>query len=106
MEPVKNRLTGFGWDAGTFIVDANADFIAHPGDGDLDQAARRGETDCVVDDRIDGAGQAVGLAHYRSRIFAGPGEGEAGVARLSPCFPAGHKLLDKGAQVDSLKGGA
>ena len=58
MEPVKNRLTQLGRNAGAFVVNADADVAADSRGNDFDQPARRRETDRIVDDIVDRAGKA------------------------------------------------
>src|SRR5437870_1977020 len=95
MEAVEDRFPRLGRNAWTFVVDANPDFVADAGRGDLDQAAGRREADRIVDDRVDRPGEAVGLAHHHRRIHARPGEGDARVPGLAPGLPAVHQLFDQ-----------
>src|SRR5690348_15257891 len=103
MEAVKNRLTRIVRDTRSFVIDADPDFVAHAGDGDLHQTAGRRKADRIVDDRIDRAGQTVRLAHDGGSVLSRPGEGEASVAGFAAGFPAVDELLDQCAEIDALE---
>src|SRR5438445_6685164 len=100
MEAVKNRLATLGRDAGALVIDAYANLAANAFDGDLDQPARGREAHCIVDDRVERACKAVGLAHHHCAAVERPGEGEPRVARLSPGFPTVDQLFDQQPDVD------
>src|SRR5438874_11541925 len=106
MEAVKNRLTGLGRDARAFVVDADADLVPDPGNGNFDQASRRRETHGIVEDRVERTGKAVGLAHDDGAVLARPGKGNARIAGLTARLPAVDKLLDQFAEIDGTKVGA
>src|SRR6185369_6785279 len=103
MEAVKNRLTSFGRNAGPFVVNPDADFVAHARDGNFDEAAGRRETHRIVDDRVDCSGEAIRLAHDDRRALARASEGEAGIAGLAAGLPAMHELLDERPEIDFLE---
>src|SRR3546814_20598989 len=48
--------------------------VAQAGRGDADEAARRREADRIVDDIVDGALEAVTVAHHRRRAPTWAGE--------------------------------
>src|SRR5690348_4517163 len=106
MEAVKDRFAGLRRHAGTFVVDADADFVADMRRGNFDQPFGRGEAYGIVDDRVDGAGETVRLAHHDRGVLARPSEGDSRIALLAAGFPGGDDLLDQGAEIDSLEGRA
>src|SRR6476620_690311 len=103
MEAVKDRLTGLRGNSRSLVVDADQDLVADTRDGDLDKAVCRGEADRIVEDRVERPRQPIGLAHYHGTVLAWSSEGDSGVARLAPRFPALDELLDEGAEVDRSK---
>src|SRR3954469_6060057 len=106
MEAVKNRLTGFRRNAGTFVVDPDADFVANAPGSYLDQPAWRREADRIVDDCVDRPREPVGLTHHDGAVLARTGESQARITGFAPGFPAPYQLLDQRPQVDSLEGRA
>src|SRR6476646_6814515 len=103
MEAVKNRLTGVVRNAGALVIDADPHFVPDPGDRDFDQPSSRRKADGIVDDRIDGAGQPIGLPHYDRAVLPRSGEGKPRVAGFAPRFPAVDELFDERPQVDTLE---
>src|SRR6185437_7483686 len=103
MEAVKNRLTGFGGNAWSFIVDPDPDLVANPRHRDFDKTAGRREADGIVDDCVDRASEPIGLAHHCSAILARTGEGEPGIAGFPARFPAVDQLLDQRTEIDPLE---
>src|SRR6476660_9853861 len=101
MEAVKDRFAGFRGNARTFVVDPDSDLVADASRGDLDQATGRREAHRIVDDGIDGAGEAVGLAHDHGAVHPRAGEGNARIAGFAPRLPAVHQLLDQWPEVDA-----
>src|SRR4029078_1844173 len=106
MEAVKNRLTRFGRDARPVIVDADANFVAYPSGGKLNEAPGRRKTYRIVDDRIDCAGQTIGLAHEERAVLAWPGKSKTRAAGFVPGLPAMDELLDQRAKIHALEGGS
>src|SRR5206468_4431314 len=106
MEAVKNRLTGLGRDARTFVVDADADLVPDTGNGDLDQAVGGRKADRIIEDRVERTGKAVGLAHDDGAVLTRPGKSDARIAGLTARLPAVDKLLDQFAEIDRAKVGA
>src|SRR6185312_11352945 len=103
MEAVKNRLTGFGVNAWSFIVDPDPDLVANPRHRDFDETAGRREADGIVNDRVDRPSEPVGLAHHCSTVLARTGEGKPGIAGFPACFPTVHQLLDQRTEIDALE---
>ena len=103
MEAVKNGFTRVRGNAGTLVVDADADFVADARRGDLDQAAGRREADRIVDDVVDRSGQPAGSPITTAVAL----RGRAKAMRASPfsrrCLPADDELLDQRAEVDRLE---
>ena len=85
MEAVKNRLTRFGRDTGSLVVDADANFVAYSSGGKLNEAASKyRETEAessgtlkTFGDVVESYGGAIG------RIAGGLAGGAGGAAGRS-----------------------
>src|SRR3546814_4766039 len=79
VKAAENRIALRRLDAGAVVVDLHMHLVAQPGRRHADEAARRRETDRIVDDIVDRAFEPVAVAHHDGRPLARAREGDARV---------------------------
>src|SRR4051794_3522648 len=103
MEAVKNRLTSFGGNAWSLIVNPDYDLVVDACHGNLDQPVRRRKADRIVENRVDCARKPGGLSHHHCAALSRPGECDPCIARFPSHVPALDELFDQLAKVHAAE---